>query len=98
MARPIDKLTALTISRARRDGRYGDGGGLYLQVDGGANLGCFGTSVPVNQLHGVRLVDVVSVDEAGPGPGMPHTAHAGVDPVAAREAERAKKQSRPLRR
>jgi hypothetical protein len=34
MARPIHKLTALTIKRTHRDGRHGDGGGLYLQVDG----------------------------------------------------------------
>jgi len=31
----IHKLTALTIERARRKGRYGDGGGLYLDVAAG---------------------------------------------------------------
>jgi integrase len=32
MARTIGKLTALTASRAKRRGYYGDGGGLFLQV------------------------------------------------------------------
>ena len=31
----IHKLTTLTIERARRKGRYGDGGGLYLDVAAG---------------------------------------------------------------
>src|SRR5258706_10083740 len=31
-ARVIGKLTALTVSQAKRRGYYGDGGGLFLQV------------------------------------------------------------------
>ena len=32
MARTVEKLTALAVSRAKEPGYYGDGGGLYLQV------------------------------------------------------------------
>ena len=32
MARTIEKLSALAVSRAKEPGYYGDGGGLYLQV------------------------------------------------------------------
>jgi len=32
MARVVNRLSALAVSRARKPGRYPDGGGLYLQV------------------------------------------------------------------
>lgn len=32
MVRMYDRLTALTVRRLERPGRYPDGGGLYLQV------------------------------------------------------------------
>lgn len=32
MARTIEKLSALAVSRAKEPGYYGDGGGLYLQI------------------------------------------------------------------
>ena len=32
VARVIGKLTALSVSQAKRRGYYGDGGGLFLQV------------------------------------------------------------------
>jgi hypothetical protein len=32
MSRVVGKLTALDVSRAKRPGYYGDGGGLYLLV------------------------------------------------------------------
>lgn len=35
MARQLHKLTALRVSKARRIGRYGDGGGLYLDIAAG---------------------------------------------------------------
>lgn len=33
MARAVNKLTALAVSRTRDPGKYGDGAGLYLVVD-----------------------------------------------------------------
>ena len=36
MARQMARLTALAVSRAKSDGMYADGGGLYLQVTGAA--------------------------------------------------------------
>jgi integrase len=33
MARTIGKLTALAVTRATKPGKYGDGGGLYLDID-----------------------------------------------------------------
>ncbi len=37
MARTIGKLTALAVERAKRQGYYGDGGGLFLQVSTGGS-------------------------------------------------------------
>ncbi|MGU3463569.1 tyrosine-type recombinase/integrase [Methylobacterium sp. C33D] len=37
MARAVNKLTALTVSRTKEPGRYGDGAGLYLVVDPGGS-------------------------------------------------------------
>ena len=94
MARPIHKLTVLTISRARRDGRYGDGGGLYLQVDGGSKSWLFRYKRG-EQTHymGFGPVDMVSIDEArARALECRKLLHAGLNPVAAREAERAKRQ------
>jgi hypothetical protein len=34
MARQMGRLTALAVSRAKSEGMYADGGGLYLQVTG----------------------------------------------------------------
>ena len=94
MARPIHKLTVLTISLVRCDGRYGDGGGLYLQVDGGSKSWLFRYKRG-GQTHymGFGPVDMVSIDEArARALECRKLLHAGLDPVAAREAERAKRQ------
>lgn len=37
MARAVNKLNALTVSRTKEPGRYGDGNGLYLVVDPGGS-------------------------------------------------------------
>ena len=37
MARAVNKLTALTVQRAKDPGRYGDGAGLYLVIDPGGS-------------------------------------------------------------
>jgi integrase len=37
MARAVNKLTALAVSRAKEPGRYGDGAGLYLVIDPGGS-------------------------------------------------------------
>ena len=37
MARELGKLTAMAVSRAKKRGYYGDGGGLYLQVSSGGS-------------------------------------------------------------
>ena len=35
--RSIHRLNALMVERTRRPGKHGDGGGLYLQIEGGSS-------------------------------------------------------------
>jgi integrase len=64
--RVTNKLTALGVARAKKPGRYGDGGNLYLQVgDGGSKAWLFrfmlaGTSREM----GLGPIDLVSLSEA----------------------------------
>ena len=91
MARPIHKLTALTIARTRRDGRYGDGGGLYLQVDGTSKSWLFRYKRQGQTRYmGFGPIDLVSVGDArARALECRRLLQSGIDPIAARDAERA---------
>ena len=90
----IHKLTALSIQRIRADGRYGDGGGLYLQVDGGSRSWLFRYKRRGRTRYmGLGPLDVVGLGEAREKAlAARKVLHVGGDPIAAREAERAQRQ------
>ena len=92
MARPIHKLTALTIKRTHRDGRHGDGGGLYLQVDGRSKSWLFRYKRRGQTRYlGFGPIDLVGVEAArAQALECRKLLQAGIDPGAAREAERAR--------
>jgi integrase len=94
MARPIHKLTALTIERTRREGRYADGGGLYLQVDGNSKSWLFRYKRRGHTRYmGFGSVDLVSVEKARDlALEYRKLLQAGTDPVAARDTAKAKQQ------
>ena len=94
MARPIHKLTALGIARAKRDGRYGDGGGLYLQVDGGSKSWLFRYKQNGQTRYmGFGPLALVSAGEArAKALECRKLLHGGADPIAVRDSERAKQQ------
>lgn len=94
MARPIHKLTALGIARARRNGRYGDGGGLYLQVDGASKSWLFRYKRNGRTRYmGFGPLELVTISDArAKALECRKLLHIGADPIAARDTERAKRQ------
>src|SRR5215471_17840092 len=91
MARPIGRLTALKVDRAKRHGMYADGGGLYLRVteDGTKNW------VYRYMLHGrPRWMGMGPLHTIGLAEARNRAAeyrlqrHDGVDPIESRRAER----------
>jgi integrase len=92
--RSIHRLNALTVERTRRAGKYADGGGLYLQIDGGSRAWHFRYRwLGTERYMGLGSVSLISLSEARE---LAHQArkllHDRVDPLAARQAERARKQ------
>jgi integrase len=92
MARPIHKLTALGIKRTLRRGRYGDGGGLYLQVDGRSKSWLFRYKQRGRTRYlGLGPIDLVGVEAARErAQKCRKLLQAGIDPQADRDAERAR--------
>jgi integrase len=91
--RSIHRLNALMVERARRSGKYPDGGGLYLQIDGGSRAWHFRYRwLGTERYMGLGPTDLVSLGEARE---LARTArkllHEGIDPIAARQAERLRK-------
>src|SRR5215471_8619577 len=91
MARPIGRLTALKVDKAKRAGMYADGGGLYLRVT------CSGTKNWVFRfmLNGrPRWMGVGPLHTIGLAEARKRAAefrlqrHDGIDPIDARRAER----------
>jgi integrase len=92
MARKIDRLNALAVTRANKLGMYADGGGLYLQVASkGAKSWIFRfmmngreREMGLGPLHAVSLADARSAAEK-----CRHMCHQDIDPIEARRAQRA---------
>ena len=65
MPRPIHKLKALSVERLRREGRYSDGGGLYLSIKNGGRSWLFlYRSGDKRRELGLGPVSVISLDDA----------------------------------
>ncbi len=65
MPRPIHKLKALSVERLRREGRYSDGGGLYLSIKNGGRSWLFlYRSGDKRREIGLGPVSVVSLEDA----------------------------------
>ncbi len=100
MTRKSNSLTALEVKRQTRPGLYGDGGGLYLQVQPGPTKSWVFRFMLAGRAHkaGLGPVALVSLAEAR----EKALAHrklllAGIDPLEARAAERAKARAEALR-
>jgi integrase len=94
MARGTGRLTALAVERAKRKpGMHADGGGLYLQVtpNGASWVYRFMLNGRAREM-GLGPLALYSLQEArGKALDARRLRHAGVDPVEARQAERAQR-------
>jgi integrase len=92
--RRFQRLTALSITRAKTPGYMHDGGGLYLQVaPAGSKSWIFRFSLAGKRREmGLGPYPGVSLAAARQAASSAHSlARAGKDPIAARDAERARK-------
>lgn len=92
--RSINKLSAIEVERKAKPGRYGDGGGLYLQVSSsGAKSWLFRYMIH-GKAHemGLGSVQAFSLKEARERAKQPRQLVAdGVDPIEAKHSERSAK-------
>ena len=101
MARPIGKLTALKVDKAKEPGMYGDGGGLYLRVTGdGAKNWVFRFMLNGRaRWMGMGPLHTVSLIEARKRASEHRLQrHDGIDPIEARRAQRLQARPRTTRR
>jgi integrase len=100
MARQMGRLTALAVSRAKSEGMYADGGGLYLQVTGGGarswiyryTLNGRSREMGLGSLYAVTLSEArARAAEAR------RLKSAGIDPIGARHGQRAAEQAEAAR-
>src|SRR4030081_2195396 len=92
MARTINRLSALKVSRLQKKGLPADGAGLYLRIaDGGSRNWIFRYAVHgrvhdmgLGSIHALSLADAREVAAA-----RRKLLAQGVDPIRHREAERA---------
>lgn len=102
MARVQNKLSAMKVSRLKKQGRYADGGGLYLQVGPtGSKAWLFRyTLAGRSREMGLGALDVVTIPEAREKAlEARRCLAAGKDPLDERDAERSRQklaQSRGL--
>jgi integrase len=96
MAQRMHRLSQLTVSRARvadiyPDGMYADGGGLYLQVSGGARSWIYRYTLDGRTRYmGLGSLAAVSLAEArARAAEARRLLSAGEDPIAARDAQHA---------
>lgn len=100
MARGSNKLTAMTVQKIKEPGRYGDGGGLYLQVGptGGKSWLFRFTRQGKAREMGLGPLSALSLAEAREKAGeVRKVLLAGADPLEAREAEKAKAEAEEAR-
>jgi hypothetical protein len=91
MARAHNKLSALKVAKLKKQGRYADGGGLYLQVGptGGKSWLFLYTREGKSREMGLGALDVVTIPEAREKAlESRRTLAAGQDPLDEREAEK----------
>jgi len=91
MARPIGRLTALKVDKAKRAGMYADGGGLYLRVtQSGTKNWVFRFMLNGRpRWMGVGPLHTIGLAEArNRAAGFRLQRHDGVDPIEKRRAER----------
>jgi len=95
MARVSNRLTAISVQRAKEPGRYADGGGLYLQVGptGGKSWLFRYTRHGKAREMGLGAVNVLSLADARAAAAVRQTLAAGADPLEAREAERRRQEA-----
>jgi integrase len=81
------------VERSRRSGKYPDGGGLYLQIDGGSRAWHFRYRwLGSERYMGLGPTNLVSLGEARElARNARKLLHGGADPLAARTAERERK-------
>ena len=100
MARTIEKLSGLKVSRLTKPGMYGDGGGLYLQVTSSAarswifrySLNKQTREMGLGPLSAITLADARALADK-----YRRQRHEGIDPIQARDAERAGQQTAAAR-
>jgi integrase len=93
LAREVEKLTALAVTRQKHPGLYGDGRGLYLQVkDSGAKSWLYRYMLNGRAREmGLGPLHTVTLSQArGMATDCHRLRHQGVDPIDARNAERAR--------
>ena len=91
MAREIDKLSALKVSRLRKPGMYGDGAGLWLQVRSAASKSwLFRYSLNKKSREmGLGSLNAISLAEArAMATDCRKLLIRGIDPIEARMSER----------
>lgn len=96
MARGSNKLTAMLVQKIKEPGRYGDGGGLYLQVGkfGGKSWLFRYTRLGKAREMGLGALSTISLAEARERAGdVRKILASGQDPLKLREAEVAKTQA-----
>src|SRR5262249_31004798 len=92
MARQVERLNALAVSRTKTPGMYPDGAGLYLQVtSAGARSWIFRYSLTGRAREmGLGSLNAVSLADARERAAeQRRLKSAGIDPIAARLAQRA---------
>jgi Arm DNA-binding domain len=100
MARTIEKLSALKVSRLTKPGMFSDGGGLYLQVTSRAARSWifrFSLNKQTREM-GLGLLSAISLADArAMADKCRRQRHEGIDPIRARDAERAGQQTAAAR-
>jgi integrase len=92
MARTLNRLSAIKVSRAKAKGLYADGGGLYLRVAGGGSKGWVFRFVVNGRLRDMGLgpIHTLSLAEArAAATGCRKLRLQGIDPIERRRSERA---------
>lgn len=96
MARLSNRLTAVSVQRQKKPGRYADGGGLYLQVGPTGGKSWLFRYTRLGKAHemGLGALNAVSLADAREAAaGARQTLAAGADPLEAREEERKRQEA-----
>ena len=92
MPRQINRLSALAVSRVKKLGLYPDGGGLYLQIAAGGSKSWIYRFMLDGRARTMGLGSLLAVplaDARGRAAEARALRASGIDPIEARNAERA---------